>query len=119
MNILRADGKVVSAQVEVADNEKSRAAGLMFRRLLDENEGMLFVFKDSAIRSFWMQNTYIPLSIAYISKNMIINEIYDMKPLDTSIIYYSKKPAMYALEMKQGWFDRNGITAGCKIKIVK
>jgi uncharacterized membrane protein (UPF0127 family) len=107
------------AAIEIADTDALRATGLMNRYSLGENEGMLFIFEENDMRSFWMRNTYIPLSIAYIGKNMVINEIYDMKPLDTSIIYYSKKPAMYALEMRQGWFRRNKIAVGCKIEIVK
>ena len=119
LKIINSNGREVLAKVEIAETEAARAAGLMFRRILDENEGMFFTFPDNAKRSFWMKNTYIPLSIAYIGENMIINEIYDMKPLDTSIIYNSKKPAKFALEMKQGWFKKNSITVGSKIEIVK
>ena len=117
ISIINSDGKEVALQVELADTPDKRSSGLMFRRILGENEGMLFIFDESESRSFWMRNTYIPLSIAYISDRGVINEIYQMKPLDDSIIYSSKKPARYALEMKQGWFRRNNITSGCVLKL--
>ena len=114
LKIMNADGRRVGIKAELADTEEKRALGLMYRRVLDENEGMLFVFDDLNCRGFWMHNTYIPLSIAYIGKDGIINEIYDMKPLDEKSIF-SQKPAMYALEMKKGWFLRNKIGPGAKL----
>jgi len=118
LKIVNADGKRVSIKVELADTDGKRSLGLMYRRILDDNEGMLFVFADAAHRSFWMYNTYIPLSIAYISRDGIINEIYDMKPMDEKIVY-SQKPAMYALEMKQGWFARNNIGQGAQLDLTE
>lgn len=117
ISVINRDGKRVAVEAEVADTPGKRNDGLMFRRILAENEGMLFIFDDNERRSFWMRNTYIPLSIAYISSRGVINEIYHMKPLDDSVIYSSKKPARYALEMKQGWFRRNNIATGCKIEL--
>lgn len=104
-----------TAAVEIADTEDKRNLGLMFRNYLDSNSGMLFVFKDANKRTFWMKNTYIPLSIAYISDDGTINEIYDMKPLDISVVYPSRRPAKYALEMNKGWFDKHNIAVGCKV----
>jgi uncharacterized membrane protein (UPF0127 family) len=118
LKILNAEGKRVSVNVELADTDEKRALGLMYRRVLAENEGMLFIFEEAAHRSFWMRNTYIPLSIAYIGRDGIINEIYDMKPLDEKTTY-SQKPAMYALEMKQGWFARNNIGQGAKLDLTE
>ena len=118
LKIINAEGKRVSIKVELADTDEKRTLGLMYRRILDDNEGMLFVFDEAAHRSFWMLNTYIPLSIAYIGKDGIINEIYDMKPLDDKITY-SQKPAMYALEMKRGWFARNNIGQGAKLDLTE
>ncbi len=102
--------KNISAEIALTDEERQH--GLMFRQSLGKNSGMLFVFSYEDHLSFWMKNTYIPLSIAYIDKNGRIIDIQNMKPLDTSISYPSKMKAMYALEMNMGWFNENGITEG-------
>ncbi|MCS7258553.1 MAG: DUF192 domain-containing protein [candidate division WOR-3 bacterium] len=99
-------------QVEVADTPEKRFYGLMDREFLGENEGMLFVFETSGIYSFWMKNTKIPLSIAFITDNGIITEIYEMIPYEEKISYKPSTPVRYALEMNRGWFFRNGIKAG-------
>jgi uncharacterized protein len=109
------NGKPVALQVEIADTDPMRMKGLMDRKKMSWNRGMLFVFDSVAKQNFWMKNTYIPLSIAYIGKNGTINEIYDMKPLDISVTYPSNKPAGYALEVNRGWFEKNNITSGCII----
>ena len=106
----------VPISVEIADTEELRETGLMNRRELRPGLGMLFVFQTERRYNFWMKDTYIPLSIAYIGKNGLINEIYDMKPLDTTVTYPAKTPALYALEVTQGWFRNNNITRGCRIK---
>jgi uncharacterized membrane protein (UPF0127 family) len=108
-------GKPMPLQVEIADTEALRMKGLMDRKKLPWNRGMLFVFDKPARQNFWMKNTFIPLSIAYIGTNGVINEIYDMKPLDTSVIYPSTLPAHYALEVNRGWFEKNNITRGCSV----
>lgn len=105
--------KNISVELAVTENEKQQ--GLMFRRELSKNSGMLFVFSNEENLSFWMKNTYLPLSIAYIDRSGRIVDIQNMKPLDTSITYPSKKKAMYALEMNAGWFSENGITEGSRI----
>ncbi|MCL2519415.1 MAG: DUF192 domain-containing protein [Spirochaetaceae bacterium] len=102
--------------VEVADTSDSRALGLMHRRSLPANNGMLFVFPDEAIRSFWMHNTYIPLSIAYIDRDGRIRSIHDMTPLSRATIQ-STLPVMYALEVNQGFFERHNITVGDRVII--
>lgn len=99
---------------EVANTDATRSTGLMHRRMMPENRGMLFVFAAAAPQSFWMMNTYIPLSIAYIDEAGIVVNIADMKPLTTNP-HPSAKPAKYALEMNQGWFAKRGIKAGAKI----
>jgi uncharacterized protein len=103
---------------EVAATDAQRMQGLMHRRMLPENRGMLFVFSYSAPQSFWMKNTYIPLSIAFIDENGAIVNIADMKPLTTDS-HSSAKPAKYALEMNQGWFAKRGIKAGAKAEGLK
>jgi uncharacterized membrane protein (UPF0127 family) len=103
---------------EVAATDAQRMQGLMHRRMLPENRGMLFVFSYSVPQSFWMMNTYIPLSIAFIDESGAIVNIADMKPLTTDS-HSSAKPAKYALEMNQGWFTKRGIKAGAKVEGLK
>ena len=73
---------------------------------------MLFVFEKEKIQSFWMRNTYIPLSIAFIDKNAKIVQIEKMQPLNDTIHYASRVPVLYALEVNQGWFEKHQITIG-------
>lgn len=108
-------GSTVKVNAEIAVTESDRETGLMYRSSLNESDGMLFVFAQEQKLNFWMKNTYIALDIAYIDRNGIINEIYQMKPLDTSVTYPSHKPAKYALEMNLGWFSRHKIKPGSKI----
>jgi uncharacterized membrane protein (UPF0127 family) len=83
----------------------------MNRKTLEDGRGMLFIFDRDQIMSFWMKNTLIPLSIAFISKDGRILEIRDMEPLNETPVR-SSRSARYALEAPQGWFDRAGIKAG-------
>jgi uncharacterized membrane protein (UPF0127 family) len=103
---------------EVAATDSTRTTGLMYRRMMPENRGMLFVFASAQPQSFWMMNTYLPLSIAYADEHGVIVSISDMKPLTTDP-HPSAKPAKYALEMNQGWFARRGIKAGARIDGLK
>ncbi len=105
-------------KVEIADTAKKREKGLMDKKSLPENEGMLFIFEEPKILHFWMKNTSIPLSIAFINENFEIIQIEDMYPYDIVNIHSSKAPAKYALEVNQGWFERNNIKVGSKIKII-
>jgi len=100
---------------EVAATDNSRTTGLMHRRMLPENRGMLFVFPSTAPLSFWMMNTHVPLSIAFLDDAGVIINIDDMKPLTTDP-HPSTRPARYALEMNQGWFAKHGIKAGTKVE---
>jgi uncharacterized membrane protein (UPF0127 family) len=108
-------GEKIVLNAEIAKTPAEREKGLMFRKSLGESDGMLFVFDNEEYLSFWMKNTFIPLDIAYIDKKGIINEIYYMAPIDISNIYSSIKPAMYALEVNAGWFDKHKIKIGSKI----
>jgi hypothetical protein len=108
-------GREVSLHAEIADSDQKRAKGLMFRKELEANSGMLFVFPREQRMHFWMKNTYIPLSIAFIDRHGVIREIQHMKPLDESIIYSSKSKGLYALEVNQNWFRRNFIRVGSRI----
>jgi len=100
---------------EVAATDLTRMNGLMYRRMLPENRGMLFVFPYASPQSFWMKNTYLPLSIAFIDEAGAIVNIDDMKPLTTNT-HPSAKPVKYALEMNHGWFAKRGIKAGVKVQ---
>ena len=102
--------------VEVVAREEVRQKGLMDRRELAKDHGMLFVYAQERQLSFWMQNTYLPLSIAFIKANGLISEIRPMKPLSEEIIT-SSDSAKYALEMIQGWFKQNNIKPGDRVAI--
>ena len=82
---------------------------------LPKDEGMLFIYRREEILSFWMKNTTLPLSIAFIDKNNIITEIRDMNPMGMDRVR-SAKPAQYALEVNQGWFTKNNVKVGAKVK---
>jgi len=102
--------------VEIADSEILRNKGLMFRKSMDEDQGMFFIFPDVSERGFWMKNTHIPLSIAFIDELGCIINIENMTPYDLNS-KYSSHPAKYALEMNAGWFEKNNIYPGDKISI--
>tara|TARA_B100000287_G_scaffold86833_1_gene79475 strand:- start:77723 stop:78130 length:408 start_codon:yes stop_codon:yes gene_type:complete len=104
--------------VEISHSPDSIKKGLMHRKNLDNNSGMLFCFPDQKDRSFWMKNTQIPLSIAYANSDGSILNIEDMTPHSMSPIK-SMGPAQYALEMNQGWFDQNNVKPGDIIKGIK
>ena len=102
-------------KAEVAADNNTRTVGLMNRFSLQPDHGMLFVFAKSQPLAFWMKNTYVPLSIAYIDAQGVILNILDMKPHDEST-HPSAGAALYALEMKQGWFKDRGIVAGNRVE---
>jgi uncharacterized membrane protein (UPF0127 family) len=97
--------------VEVAKSPEERANGLMGRKHLGKNEGMLFIFEIEDYHGFWMKDTIIPLSIAFIDREGRIVKITDMKPLALES-HIPPKPVLYALEMNKGWFSANGINVG-------
>lgn len=100
---------------EVAANPEQRATGLMHRFSLATDHGMLFIFESAQPLGFWMKNTHIPLSIAYIDTRGVILNIEDMAPRDERS-HMSKGLARYALEMRQGWFAKNGIVPGMRVQ---
>lgn len=103
-------------RVEIADTPAKTQRGLMFRRHLPVHKGMLFVFPTDEIRGFWMKNTYIPLSVAYIDYKGVIREIYDLQPHDLRSVT-SRFPFRYALEVKQGLFKKLGVKVGDKLDL--
>ena len=96
---------------EVACDDLSRSVGLMHRKSLGEHQGMLFIYRHPQRLGFWMKNTLIPLSIAFLSDDGKILQIEDMKPHDEASTE-AKAPGRFALEVNQGWFARNGIKVG-------
>ena len=106
---------LVPLRAELADTESKRERGLMFRRSLSENSGMLFVFDPPAQAAFWMKNTRIPLSIAFLDSQGRILEIRSMRPFDETVIWSASNAVAYALEVNEGWFDYHGIQTGTKI----
>ncbi len=109
--IVNSAGERVPLVAEVAETPRQRDRGLMGRTALGENHGMLFVFDQEQPLSFWMRNTLIPLSIAYIDDRGTIVDIQDMEPLDETS-HPSAAPARYALEVNQGFFEEHGIRVG-------
>ena len=111
VTILNSAGERVPVQVEIANTPAKRERGLMERTALAEDAGMLFIFSQEQPLSFWMKNTLIPLSIAYIDAQGRIVDIQDMQPLDETP-HPSATPAQYALEVNQGFFAQRGIEVG-------
>jgi hypothetical protein len=111
------NGKIIT--VEIAKSGAQHERGLMYRKSLPENEGMLFIFAEEDTRYFWMKNTYIDLSIGYFDKEKVLVDVQEMKATSALEVrppsYPSAKPAMYALEMKKGWFSKNKIKIGQRL----
>ena len=101
-------------RAEVAADFSTRGRGLMFRKSLAPNGGMLFVFDDAAVHCMWMKNTYIPLSVAFLDEKGTIINIADMQP-HSEQSHCATRPALYALEMDRGWFAQRGIKAGARL----
>lgn len=102
---------------EVASTPDERAQGLMYRDAVPDGTGMLFVFEDNALRSFWMQNTYVALDIAFLDPSFRVVDIQQMEPLTTDP-HASAAPAMFALEVRKGWFAEKGIATGARAQVV-
>lgn len=99
---------------QVAASPEQRSTGLMFRREMPLSEGMLFVFEQASVQCFWMKNTLLPLSAAFVADDGTIVNLADMKP-QTTDSHCSQQPVRYVLEMNQGWFGKKGIKAGFKL----
>jgi uncharacterized membrane protein (UPF0127 family) len=102
-------------RAEVARTPLQTQAGMMFRREMGTHEGMLFVFEGLSKRCFWMKNTLLPLSIAFIADDGSIVDLADMQP-QSEASHCSSQPVRFALEMNQGWFAKRGIKPGFKLK---
>jgi hypothetical protein len=102
-------------QAEMAVTPAQQATGMMFRSQMGANEGMLFVNDDSGMRCFWMHNTLLPLTIAFLDNDGTIVNLADMAPRSDES-HCSAKPVRYALEMRQGWFAKRGIKPGQRLR---
>ena len=116
LSIERDGRQVAVVKAEIARTQEERSQGLMHRKKLPDGEGMLFVFERDAVQSFWMKNTLIPLSIAFITYDGRIVEIKDMHPGNLNSVA-SSRSVRYALEVPQGWFSRAGVQNGDVVKI--
>jgi uncharacterized protein len=105
-----------SVEAEIANTPAASERGLMYRQSMPENHGMLFVFDKPRQANFWMKNTRIPLSIAYIDPTGKILEVKAMKPFDENIVPSSTENVGFALEMNEGWFNRHNISPGQAIQ---
>ena len=100
---------------QLATTPAQRQIGLMHRKEMPQHEGMLFVFEQPAVQCFWMKNTLIPLTAAFVADDGAIINLADMKPLDESS-HCSAEPVRYVLEMNQGWFEQRHLKAGAKLR---
>lgn len=109
------DSVLFSIDMELATNEEEHARGLMYRKQMDENKGMLFIFTNEDWRSFWMHNTLIPLDIIYVNaKREIVSICKNTNTLDDTSLP-SEAPAMYVIEINAGLCDKYGIDKGTKV----
>jgi uncharacterized membrane protein (UPF0127 family) len=103
-------------QAELAVRPREQQKGLMFRESLPNNRGMLFVFGEPRQASFWMKNTSIPLSIAYLGKDGTILEIYDLQPFNEDPVPSVSRDVWFALEVNRGWFSARHIKPGVRVE---
>lgn len=112
---LRLGERTVRVQLAVLPAEQQR--GLMFRRSLGEDEGMLFIFSRPQPMGFWMRNTTLPLDIGYLDAAGELKEVYPLHPLDERTVASHGRALLYALEMNQGWFRRHGVAPGARLDL--
>ena len=101
---------------EMAITEEQVRTGMMFRTNIDENEGMIFVLPSAQRAAFWMKNCFVPLSVAYISPDGVIQEIHPLEPQNTNSVVAASDNIRFALETKQGWFERHNVGPGAVIR---
>lgn len=101
-------------KAEVAQTERQREIGLMHRPSMGANDGMIFVFERAGTQCFWMKNTLIPLSVAFLDDDGTVVNTDEMNP-QTEDTHCSAKPVRFVLEMNKGWFNKRGIKAGTKV----
>jgi uncharacterized protein len=101
-------------QVQLAQNFEQRQIGLMWRKEMPQNEGMLFIFEQPSVQCFWMRNTLLPLTAAFVADDGTIVNLLDMKPMSDDS-HCSTKPVRFVLEMNLAWFAKRNIQAGFKL----
>lgn len=101
-------------EAQIAQSPQERQTGLMFRKDMPAHEGMLFVFEQPSTQCFWMKNTLLPLTAAFVADDGTIANLADMKP-QTLDSHCSSKPVRFVLEMNKGWFEQRGLKAGAKL----
>jgi len=106
-----------TVRVEIASTPAQREEGLKYREEVADGTGMLFVFQAESVRSFWMMDTYVALDIAYIDAKFRIVDIQQMEPLTTGA-HISARPAMFALEVRKGWFEERGVRVGDGVELI-
>lgn len=116
MNLRRTDltAGMYRIDTQLAATPQQREIGLMFRKEMPQQEGMLFVFEQAGVQCFWMRNTLLPLTAAFVADDGTIVNLADMKP-QSDESHCSAKPVRFVLEMNQGWFAKRGIKAGAKL----
>ena len=112
--VIEGNGRKVIVKAELARTPAQQQQGYMYRKEVKDGEGMLFIFERDAVLSFWMKNTLVPLSIAYIASDGRILEIYDLEPGNLNPVS-SKRSVRYALEVPLGWFNRTGLGPGDRL----
>ncbi len=115
LQAIRLNAGIHNINAELASTPQQREIGLMFRSVMPTNDGMLFVFEQPAQQCFWMRNTLIPLSVAFLGDDGSVVNIDDMKP-QTLDAHCSGKPVRFVLEMNQGWFAKRGIKPGSRLR---
>lgn len=111
---VRLSAGMYQIDAQVAQSSDQRATGLMYRKQMPQHEGMLFAFEQPGVQCFWMKNTLLPLTAAFIADDGEIVNLADMKP-QTTDSHCSARPVRYVLEMNQGWFTKRGIKAGARL----
>jgi uncharacterized membrane protein (UPF0127 family) len=110
------EGRSAQLRVELASTQQQRERGLMFRKSMPENQGMLFLFPREESVGFWMKNTEIPLTVAYIGADGQVLELIDGEPFDETVLLPSQ-PYRYVIEVNKGWFERNGLGPGARVTL--
>ncbi len=111
---VRISAGMYQIDAQVAQTPRQREIGLMFRKEMPETEGMIFVFEQPATQCFWMKNTLLPLTAAFVADDGRIVNLADMRPM-TEESHCSKEPVRFVLEMNQGWFAKKNIKAGTRL----
>ena len=107
------------SEIQIADNEFEEELGLMYRKQMDENKGMLFVFPKPIIQTFWMRNTFIPLDMIFVNPDKIIVTIQKNTKILSDSTYSSTAPAQYVIEVDAGFCDRHNIKVGDKVSWIR